>query len=681
MTEECDQLGKISVSCAENESMNQNLNMPHSFRLPRQIQTAIALGLAFSIACGITLSLSIVEPVEGLNGFFSACDQICKSFPAHSVASGFPFIWAGIAAMVLSWLHVKKGVRIWRIGLAAFFGFAMTAGFALQETGDLCMLIASKAQLVKSIWAFASWGAVFYFGVEILFFCLDRFECCNPVKASHTANGKKLQRAIGFVFESHAFLGPCLVIITFWLPVLIGFAPGLFMGDSTPQLSMWYGLESSRSRATILVSENVTMTTHYPIFHTMLFGACVQLGDMLSNANLGVFFYTLIQFFITVMAISYAHLESARLGVPMPLRVLCILFVSLVPWFAGYAVLVTRDTLFSDALLVFCIDILVFCSGRNNRALVGVLCMSAVMVSLFRSGGFLFSCVGLIAIFLVLVIRKRSLRETSVPLCAIAAMCFVNVLISFALIPALQIAPANRIEALSIPVQQTARFVRDYPDDITDDERVAVDAVLALDGLGDRYDPNTSDPVKDYAAINRRNATSNDWRHYFEAWLSMGARHPDCYALSVLNNYYGYFYPSKYIPQFYGYSWSATCMERANSTIALNIHPVRLGFVQTLARIDTAYVDFWRRAPIFQLFMKSAFWCWLLVLATAYSAHRRWWFMIPVLAVLWSILLVVFIGPCNGTTYNRYVYPIAFTLPFVLAIATSSMWRKTNLLC
>ena len=44
----------------------------------------------------------------------------------------------------------------------------------------------------------------------------------------------------------------------------------------------------------ILLDENVVMTNHHPVTHTVLLGGCLKLGTMIGNDNLGLFFYSII---------------------------------------------------------------------------------------------------------------------------------------------------------------------------------------------------------------------------------------------------------------------------------------------------------------------------------------------------------------------------------------------------
>ena len=92
---------------------------------------------------------------------------------------------------------------------------------------------------------------------------------------------------------------------------------------------------------------------------------------------------------------------------------------------------------------------------------------------------------------------------------------------------------------LSVPFQQTARYVRDYADEVTEEERDAIDRVLDSDTIGEVDDPNISDPVK---KTFNEDADSEDLKAYFKVWFQMFLKHPVCYIEATLNNYYGYFY-------------------------------------------------------------------------------------------------------------------------------------------
>ena len=51
-------------------------------------------------------------------------------------------------------------------------------------------------------------------------------------------------------------------------------------------------------------------------------------------------------------------------------------------------------------------------------------------------------------------------------------------------------------EMFSLPFQQTARYVKEYGDEIPGEEREVIAKVLDYDSLAEIYEPMTADPVK-----------------------------------------------------------------------------------------------------------------------------------------------------------------------------------------
>ena len=90
-------------------------------------------------------------------------------------------------------------------------------------------------------------------------------------------------------------------------------------------------------------------------------------------------------------------------------------------------------------------------------------------------------------------------------------------------------------EAMSIPFQQTARYVCEYEDEVTEYERQVLDDVLNFEGMKS-YQPNISDPIK----ILYRGGDLTD---YMKIWVQMFFKHPGCYVAAFVNKGYGYLAP------------------------------------------------------------------------------------------------------------------------------------------
>ena len=69
--------------------------------------------------------------------------------------------------------------------------------------------------------------------------------------------------------------------------------------------------------------------------------------------------------------------------------------------------------------------------------------------------------------------------------------------------------------------------------------------------------------------------------------------------------------------------------------------------------------------------MCSATYVWLMILVTIYLLRNREWRSISIWIPLWAVLGICLIGPCNGSTYMRYIYPVLFIVPFVAAVTVA----------
>ena len=99
-------------------------------------------------------------------------------------------------------------------------------------------------------------------------------------------------------------------------------------------------------------------------------------------------------------------------------------------------------------------------------------------------------------------------------------------------------------EALSIPIQQTARYLREHMAEVTPEERSILEEVFLVspEELVELYNPEVSDPVK---AEFVGQPTEEQLKNYFRVWLQQLKKHPDTYIQAFLNHTYGYCYPEK----------------------------------------------------------------------------------------------------------------------------------------
>lgn len=99
----------------------------------------------------------------------------------------------------------------------------------------------------------------------------------------------------------------------------------------------------------------------------------------------------------------------------------------------------------------------------------------------------------------------------------------------------------------------------------------------------------------------------------------------------------------------------------------LSVHHLGNPLSTVLGEAVTTYQLVFAQMPFLSLAMSSCFYVWILLLFVAYCLHARQWRGLVLACPLILVFLTCLIGPCNGS-YTRYVLPVAFALPFVVAL-------------
>lgn len=631
---------------------------------------------------------------------------------ASTAEDGMPRFARGASAADAGMLMEHRcggGASAWVV--AVLFAAAMLFGRSFDEAGSAAYIVGGITPAIRSCWYFIGWLLPARALVELAFEGLDRLRahgtCLSGDRArSVSPSCGRLRRAVRLVlgaFDRHPFAAPALVLALCWLPVLVGYAPALFMWDTNTQILQWFGLPNHISSSVDLLDSSVLLTQHHPPLHTALVGLCVQAGISLAGSeNLGVFIYAVLQWAVDILAISWAFRIAQIVGAPHAPHFVALGFIALVPAYSNYSVLVTKDVLFASALLLFAIELvyLVFCAASSDgriafsRRHAVLLVAGALGAALLRSGMIVAVAGGALAATLLLWrmqrrLAREGLRPVSaqsllrVPLIALALVIAVNLLLARVVYPALAITPSSKREALSIPMQQVARFMRDRPDAVQPEDLRAIDRVLDAPSLARLYDPSKSDPVK---ATYKEQASSDDLSAFWQTWARLFARDPGCFISATAANYYGYFYPAHAMSWSYTSYFSSLVMANTETNLIysdiasyFSFHQLDHPLVRALDGLCSGYRLLFQRLPFLTLTMQAALYDWALVLLTAYAVRRRRSHAAVFLVPAWIVLLIALVGPCNATTYFRYAYPVALLVPFLALITMApAPWDRAR---
>ena len=203
-----------------------------------------------------------------------------------------------------------------------------------------------------------------------------------------------------------------------------------------------------------------------------------------------------------------------------------------------------KDTLFFAVhALFFCsfIDVWNLCTkDKGDKKIWISFGITSILVCIMRNDGIYRV---LPSAFLLLIVAKKYHKVLASGICLLLVFTMgYNVCV----FDVLNVTKGSAKEMASIPFQQTARYVRDCGD-ITEEERIIIDNLLVFETLGERYNEELSDPVKNRMRSMTQKEMEEKLSHYMKeymmVWFAMGIRHPGIYIQATINNTYGYFYP------------------------------------------------------------------------------------------------------------------------------------------
>ena len=555
----------------------------------------------------------------------------------------------------------KQGKKVFKVILALLFSFFMVFGYSYYKINSWDMIFENTFQLFKATIVFIGYYILFRAIINYLFDIL--FPKISTSKLKETTN-----KVYNFIFIKHSFIMPLVIILICWLPYLIAYYPGILGADQSNQVKQFLGYdipEWSASNSTKLIDENVKITNHHPVLHTIGIGLCAKLGLAIGNVNFGIFIFTLMQYILLGIALANIINFMKKLKVPYWIKVLSLLLFALSPTIAVCSVQVNKDVIFASLIILYVIRLYELIKSSNNKKLtikscIGIIILS-LLVCLFRNNG-----IYAIVLSLPFVAIIDKLNRKQILISSITVLIIYQLIISV-ILPLFKIPNSGIREMLSVPFQQTARYVKEHGEEVTEEEKQIIDKILDYDTLAERYDPLLSDPVKrDY----NKNATTEDLINYFKVWFAQFLKHPTTYIQATMNNVYGYFYPETNLRQ-YNY-YMVNSIEDINEIENFDYGYIdelqgERHFIKGIASIITKF-------PGISWTMNIAFNVWLIMIIFVYLIYSKKNRYIIYLLPFISIILVCILSPVNAA--YRYSISFIFGMPLTVAIFIDILKQK-----
>lgn len=469
-------------------------------------------------------------------------------------------------------------------------------------------------------------------------------------KENKKDNQKKKNKLMQ-LFDNHPFIFSIVTILLLWLIYIIAFYPGILSPDPSFQLLQYFNIDNKYSEYVNLIDKNVIITNHHPVLHTLLLGFFTNIGiKFFSSFNIGLFIYTIFQTIILSSTLSYTIKFMKEINISLKYRKICLLIYSLVPVFPLYALSPVKDVIFGSLIILYIISIYKFIKFKKQIKFKDIILeiILMVLITLFRNNGI---HVILLSFPFLIFTNKENLFKF--------ILIFIStILIYFSyskiILPHFKITNGSIREVLSVPFQQTARYVKEHKKEVTKKEKFIIDKLLNYDTIDTRYNPKLADPVKNEF---NKDYTDKDLKNYFDVWFTEFKKHPITYVEATIENTYGYFYPietnwyvhvkGKKIVNNYGFDYHFNMLKP--------IRTILKGFAITFPYI-----------PFIGLIINIGFNSWILLFMLSYMIYKRKYKDIIYLIPSFILLLVCFVSPAN--TYFRYALPNIFAMPVMLSM-------------
>ena len=468
---------------------------------------------------------------------------------------------------------------------------------------------------------------------------------------------KLKENKITKLFLKNPFLFSFIAILICWSIYVIAFYPIILSPDPSFQIKQFFNVRTKYADYAILLDNNVFLTNHHPVFHTMILGYSLKLGRFLLNDNFGLFIYSLTQLLFLAFTLSLTIKYLNENNVSKKIVFIVLLLYCFVPMFPLYAMSGVKDTYYTCFIILYIMKLdKIIRSKQEKLSYKEMIQLLLIMfaVCLFRNNGIYV----LVLSFPLLLIYSKKYFQTLL-------VIFIGVLAFYGaytkvLLPSLKITDGSIRETLSIPFQQTARYVKYYNKDLSKNDIKTIDKVLGYETLAKRYNPTISDPVKNEF---NKYTTKKELLAYLKVWFKCFFKHPLVYIEATLNNIYGYFSPQStnwYI--YYKYD------TRITEDKLVNYHYNNLS---SLRLILSSFAQGFPYIPLIGLISNIGFNAWLLLGLTTYSIFKKKKEYLIVLSPLLISLLICVASPVN--TYFRYAMPFIFIMPFIFTLIVTRL--------
>ncbi len=419
--------------------------------------------------------------------------------------------------------------------------------------------------------------------------------------------------------------------------------PGIMTPDSIDQFNQTMSGEYSN---------------HHPFYHTMLIKLSVGLGNFLfGSLKAGVATYSFLQIILIASAFSYALVTMYQLGgVNQKVIILCGIFYVIMPYNIYFSVTMWKDVPFACSLLFYVVSMYRYLNKVGNKPKLNLIAVfvAGMGMCLLRSNGliaFIISFIGM------LIVVRKSIKPSVYVLLIVVIIC--SWIMKYPVLTMLDVSQPDRVESLSVPIQQIASVVEEC-DDLNEEEIELISQLIDIEDSKPKHWRQVSDGLKNKIRDNgNQYLIDEQLSDYIKLYIGLGLRHPIVYLCAWIDQTCGYWSGGNYYSTLPHAGW---IIGQYGINYTCN------------SRLLTAFLDWYSwcfyNVNILKPFISIGLHTWILILLIYVGCVRKDRYavnaMFPVVGVLITLLIAT-------PVYSefRYAYSLFCCIPFYFVIAFS----------
>ena len=437
--------------------------------------------------------------------------------------------------------------------------------------------------------------------------------------------------------------------------------PGAMNPDTRDQVAQITGNSQFCFTARMIQQDTTGFlwNNNHPVLFTLILNCFVTLGRAIGSYSWGFQIYAILQSLAFAAAIAYLLTKLRSYGFSRRVIGGFVAFFALNPLFPLWGMTIMKDIPFTIALVFVIVWLYEILSGKRKTGVKECILLGSVLLvmMLFRNNGFFMAVLAVpFLIFLLWKEKKKMLRLLGTFLISIVVF---KVGISGLLFSALGIGGGSAGEMFSVPFQQTARYIKEYRNEITTEEEKAILGVLntggTLDEIADLYVPFRADQVK---AKYNSNSTSTDLKNYVVVWVKQFFKHPGVYVQAYLN---------------LAHCWFG--MEgMADNIYYMNVDPYIQKMLEGVKEPEAllparkamnGYTRFLDYCPLTSWLLEFSVYTWIYIILLVIMLLRKKCDVFLASVMLFANYLICLAGPVG---YMRYAIPMIVCLPLAILL-------------